>query len=489
MTGGRRPRRTKIEGGYVVAFDGLGHRLLERGVVVFEGDRILHVGRSFDGPVEATIRAPGRRLVAPGFINTHTHAGSGAGFKLISDTGRRDLFGAGYLNYAVPLEGKQVAAEEPGPGARQYVVELLRGGTTTAVESGAPPAVAEEVVRAAGELGLRVYVGPGFAAGSYYYDRDGVLHWDLDEQRGLAALEAARAFVRRHDGSYDGRIRGSLTALQVDTGTSTLFRAARRAADELGAICQVHAAQHLVETRRVVATTGRSPIELLAESDFLAPGTFLAHCIFTSAHPWAADPAGRDLEIVAASGAAIAHSPHLYARRGMPMLSFERLRRAGIPVTIGTDNRPFDLVAELRLTSYFAKMLEGSVAAAPAGDVFTAATLGAASALGRDDVGRLSPGAKADIVVFNLDKPRFGVIHDPIRSLIECGISDDVETVVVDGRIVVENGRLPGVDEAELIARLQAEAEQSWARFSEWDYAGRSADEVFPPSFPRWEAP
>jgi 5-methylthioadenosine/S-adenosylhomocysteine deaminase len=479
----QRAKRTKIQGGWVVGFDGQGHRLLRDGVVVLEGDRIVHVGASFEGEVDSTIDARGKRLVAPGLVNTHAHAGSGAGFKLISDAGRRDLFGAGYLNYSVPGMGKRITArEDPALGARQYVVELLRSGTTTAVEAGTSPEVAEEVVKAAGELGLRVYVGPPVAAGSYFYDADGLLQWDMDEAHGLAALEAAETFIRRHDGSYTGRVRGALTLLQVDTATGGLLRAARRLSDALGVIRQCHVAQHLVEARRVLSTTGKSSIELLDQYEFLGPGALLAHCIFTSAHPWVADPDGRDLEIVARSGAAVAHSPHLYARRGMPMISFARFRRAGVLVSIGTDNRPFDMIAEMRLASYFGKVLEGSVLAAAAQEVFTAATLDGARALDRDDLGRLTPGAKADVVIFNLDRPRFGVVRDPIRSLIECGIGDDVETVVVDGQVVVQNGRVPGVDERELIERMQAEAEEYWTQFPEWDYAGRFADEVFPPS-------
>src|SRR5688500_10032597 len=105
--------RTRIDGRFIIAFDGRQHRLLRDGVVVFEDDRIVHVGRSFDGPVDRSIGATARgRLVAPGFVNTHTHAGIGAGFRLVTDHGRPDLYGAGYLNYSVPAEGKSVAVQD-----------------------------------------------------------------------------------------------------------------------------------------------------------------------------------------------------------------------------------------------------------------------------------------------------------------------------------------------------------------------------------------
>jgi cytosine/adenosine deaminase-related metal-dependent hydrolase len=120
--------------------------------------------------------------------------------------------------------------------------------------------------------------------------------------------------------------------------------------------------------------------------------------------------------------------------------------------------------------------------------VFTAATLGGAKALGRDDLGRLAPGAKADVVIIDLggggNSLRYGPVWDPIKSLVECGIGDDVETVLVDGEVVMDQRRIPGVDVAAIRARAQAAAEESWSRIQEWDPLGRTAEEMGPWSFP-----
>ena len=124
---------------------------------------------------------------------------------------------------------------------------------------------------------------------------------------------------------------------------------------------------------------------------------------------------------------------------------------------------------------------------ASAAEVFEAATLGGARALGRDDLGRLAPGAKADIVVIDLetrDSLRFGPIRDPIKALVECGIGDDVITVIVDGIVRMRDRVIPGVDLAAVRREAQAAGEGVWQRVQEWDPLGRTAEQISPWSFP-----
>ena len=104
---------------------------------------------------------------------------------------------------------------------------------------------------------------------------------------------------------------------------------------------------------------------------------------------------------------------------------------------------------QMRIASYFGKVIGHNLRAASAADVFEAATLGGARALGRDDLGRLAPGARADIIIVDISGRgtlRYGPVRDPIKSVVECGIGDDVQTVIVDGEVRVEQGRIPGVD-------------------------------------------
>src|SRR5438034_9435427 len=135
--------RTLVRGGWVVGFSGHTHRLIPDGVVVYENDRVLHVGRRFEGAVDAEIDARGQ-LVAPGFIDTHVHSGHRASHRLITDTGRPDFYGQPFLEITVPKEGKVVKGDprylkhgDAGSAAAFElnaaftVAELLRNGVTT----------------------------------------------------------------------------------------------------------------------------------------------------------------------------------------------------------------------------------------------------------------------------------------------------------------------------------------------------------------------
>jgi 5-methylthioadenosine/S-adenosylhomocysteine deaminase len=232
---------------------------------------------------------------------------------------------------------------------------------------------------------------------------------------------------------------------------------------------------------------GLTPVELLADTGLLGPDAILGHCIISTAHHLAALPQGRDLDVLAVSGASVAHCPLVFARRGNALESFHRYRAAGINVGLGTDTYPRDLISEMRWASLVCKIVEHDFTVATSADVFAAATLGGARALGRQDLGRLAPGAKADVVVVDLGKLRIGPYRDPIRALVQCGTGDDVDQVWVDGRVVVEGGRVIGVDEDRLLADAQREAERLWATVPEWDGRHRATEEYAPSSLPPLE--
>jgi cytosine/adenosine deaminase-related metal-dependent hydrolase len=130
------------------------------------------------------------------------------------------------------------------------------------------------------------------------------------------------------------------------------------------------------------------------------------------------------------------------------------------------------------------KVAERSPTAVTAADAFDAATLGGARFLGRDDIGRLAPGAKADIAIVRQDTATFAPTLDPIRSLVYYASVRDVTTVIVDGRTVMEDGVIPGVDEREVSARMSALLADVADVLVGWDAQGRAREERFGPSYP-----
>src|ERR671937_445376 len=424
--------RTRISGGWVVGFERETHTLWRDGVVVIEDDRVLHVGPPFDGHVDREIDARGK-LVSPGFIDCHVHSGHRASHRLITDTGRPDYYGQPFLDISVPREGTRVGgdprylrpdAPDAEAGTQLHaeftLAELLRGGTTSFMEFGSQLRVQEAL------LG------------------------------------------------------------EVETCALDLLRATRKAAGELRVPITVHAAYSVIEFHDILHEHRMTPVELLDSVGLLGPDLTIGHGNMP-AESYRFYAGGRDVDLMGRHGVSISHCPVNIARRGRTLDSWRRYRDAGVNIALGSDTYPRDMIMQMRTASYFGKVTSGDLGAASAADVFAAATLGGARALGRDDLGRLAPGAKADIVIIDLggrDTLRWGPVRDPIKSLVECGIADDVEKVLVDGIVRMENRSIPGVDLPGLRARAQAAGEEVWSRLAEWDPLRRTAEQMSPWSFP-----
>lgn len=481
----------------MVGFGGVTHTLIRNGVVVYEGNRILHVGSTYDGRCDATINAADK-LVAPGFIDVHVHSGDRAGHRLISDGGRPEYYGtplldagakrrpAGTPTSTLTPQGDVTARIELE--ATFTVAELLRNGITTFVEFGAHLGMQDAILAQVDRLGLRAYLGPGFYCGEWEVDAEGRLVRDLDEATGERTFRAALDFIARIDGSCAGRVKGLLVPRSVEACTPALLRRAREAADELKLPLATHAAYSVLEFHDLMQRYHKTPIEILDSVGLLRPTLNIGHGNFIADNPNLNSSGARDLELMGSAGVSVSHCALNIVRRARALESWDRYRKAGVNLALGTDTYPRDMIMNMRMASYLGKLTSRNLLAASAGEVFEAATLGGSRALGRDDIGRLAPGAMADIVIIDIsrrDVLRHTPSFDPIKTLVECGIGDDVSTVIIDGVRCVENGHIPGLDLGSLRDRVQHAAEASWANWSATDTFGRTAEQMSPPSFPR----
>jgi len=146
------------------------------------------------------------------------------------------------------------------------------------------------------------------------------------------------------------------------------------------------------------------------------------------------------------------------------------------------------MVAELRWASILAKVTDANYQVGLPRDVFNAATLGGCRFLRRSDLGRLAPGAKADILLINLDHVGAGVYADPIKALVEGGCGRDVDTVIVDGKVLVQGGRTTRVDENEVYAKAREVTERYWSQVPGWRWDGATVERISPPAFPMHRA-
>ena len=476
--------KTLIQGGFVVGFNGTEHEIFKEGVVVFEGNRIEFAGKEYAQPVDKKIDARGC-LVTPGFIDTHFHSGINASDYILNDSTKTDFFAANYLAHGGPTrEGAHAAhLKDVDVGQRFSLIHLLKSGVTTTFEIGGPGAEPQRYVDMVDQVGIRCTTGPSYKNVSFFHDRQGRLEYDWDDERGSKGLQAAVDFAKKYNGACNGRMTTMLFPGHVDSCTPALLKDTKRAAREIGVGIQIHATINLFEFHTVMQRERCTPIELLHKLGFLGPDVSLSHCIFVSGHSWLAYPYGDDLKIIADSGSSVAYSPLKYLKLGIVMESFDKYRQAGINMGIGTDTFPKDIISDMRYAALTSRVADKSFLAGHPRDVFNAITLGGAKMLGRDDLGRLQEGAKADITIVNLRSIAFGAVRDPIRSLMETAVSRDVRTVIVDGETLVDDGKYFRLNEDELLEKVQAKGEQIWDSVPKWHWTGKSIDEVVPPSF------
>jgi len=476
--------KTLIQGGYVVGFDGREHEIIKDGVVLFDGNRIEYVGKQYSQPVDKKIEAKGC-LVSPGFIDTHFHSGINASDYILNDSTKTDFFASNYLAHGGPTrEGAHAAhLKDVDVGQRFSLIHVLKGGVTTTFDIGGPGGEPERYVDMVDQVGIRCAAGPSYKNVSFFHDREGRLEYDWDDERGSKGLKTAVDFAKKFKRACNGRMITMLFPGHVDSCTPQLLEDTKKAAKEAGVRIQIHATINLFEFHTVMQRERCTPIELLDKIGFLDPEVSLSHCIFISGHSWLAYPYGDDLKIIADSGSPVAYSPLKYLKLGITMESFDKYLKAGITMGIGTDTFPKDIISDMRYAALASRVAEKSFMAGQPRDVFNAATLGGAKMLGRDDLGRLQKGAKADITIVNLRDIAFGAVRDPIRSLMESAVSRDVRTVIVDGETLVDNGKYLRLNEEELLEKVQAKGEQVWDSVPKWHWSGKNIDEVVPPAF------
>lgn len=471
------------------------HQLYENGEVVFEGSRILFVGHDYPGAVARRLDC-GNALIGPGFIDLDALSDLDTtvlGFDNQPAWRKGRVWPESYLK-AGPYE--MYSPAELAAQKRYAFTRLIRNGITTALpitslfyrEWGETWVEFAAAADAAEELGLRVYLGPAYRSGNSFVRANGSLDTFFDEARGLAGLAEAERFCKAFEGRAGGLVRTMLAPDRVETCTAELLRRSAATARDLEVPIRLHCCQSLFEYETVLKLHGMSPPAWLASLGFLSERAILPHVTVVSGAKGVNHQAP-DLEIVRDSGASVAHCPLVTARHGAALQSFRRYKDLGIRLGLGTDTHPPDMILNMQLGLLLCRLVENDAAACRAEELYDAATLGGAAALGRSDLGRLAPGAKADLIVVDFDAPAMGQVIDPIQTLMLNASGREVCTVVIGGRFVLEDGRLPGIDERALRREMQAQFDGLVAQYPRRTFGHPPVEEIFSSSYPRIARP
>ena len=440
--------------------------------VAFDNSGLLHVGPAWQGVADHEV--DGRnRLIMPGFVNIHCHSGDEPLAKgLFDDTGTPQLWGNALYEFSTLIDSD---ADAKAACQTLMLSELLASGVTSCLDiAGDHP----RWLGIAAESGLRVWLAPGFRQARWRLTDEKALNYEWDEAAGETARDAALSVLDRVTEDGSGRLTGVVAPSQIDTCHPDFLVRTLDEARSRKLRLTVHAAQTMAEVTELYRRHGKGPVSLLQEIGVLGPDVILGHGICLDHHPLTSARTATDLETLAATGTNIAHCPVTFARSGQGMESLGRYLRAGGNVGIGTDTIPFNMLEEMREAITQSRCRSGDFADINTAEVFHAATVRGAQALGRSDLGRLFPGAAADVVSVDLTAPSMRPVHDPLRSLIYAGAERAVRDVWVAGRHVLDNGKPIGLDTAGALAEIDA-AQARAIRVAE-NTKGRSFDAIAP---------
>jgi len=419
---------------YVVTMDG-GRRVIENGAVAVRADRIVGVGTLSDierkFQARQRIRTP-QALIAPGLINTHTHAAMSLFRGIANDLRLQDWL----EKYIFPAEAKNVNAEFVRWGTRLACLEMALGGTTTFTDM----YYFEDVVaEAAKEAGLRGVLG------------ETVLNFPApDAKTPQEALAFTERFIRRFQN--DPLITPAVAPHALYTNTDESLRSARALANRYSVPLLVHVSETKQENDDSVAKRGMSPVQVLQSLGMFDGRTLAAHCV------WLDDA---DIKVLAGKGAGVAHCPSSNMMLASGVAPVMKMLAAGIAVGLGTDgpagsNNDFNMFEELDLAAKLQKVATGDPRALPAAQALEMATILAARALGMEkEIGSIEPGKRADLIGVRLDAPNAVPLYSVYPQMVYALKSGDVEQVMVNGRWIVRAGKMLTLDRATVLAEAE----------------------------------
>lgn len=359
----------------------------------------------------------GEGMVAlPGFINLHNHVSMSL-MRSYAD----DMPLMPWLNDKIwPFEAK-LNGEDIYLGAKLGIAEMLLGGTTTFVDMYWH---SDRVADAVSEMGIRGVVCPTFVGANY----------DNFEPEAIRMAEKY--------GSKKGRIQIMLAPHAAYTCPPDTLKKALKIADRYGLGIQIHVSETLDEQRMIREQYGKTPVAHLRDVGLFERPVLAAHCVYV-------DEA--DMEIMARCGVSVAHNPQSNMKLASGIAPVSRMLEAGINVGIGTDgpssNNDLDMWEELRTASLLQKVATLNPCALTAYQTLRMATVHGAKAIGREgELGVIAPGALADLMLVDMRRTHLSPQNDLIANLVYCGKASDVDTVIVDGQVVVKEHQLLTAD-------------------------------------------
>jgi 5-methylthioadenosine/S-adenosylhomocysteine deaminase len=427
-----------IDNGIVITVDG-NRRILNPGSIAINGNIIVAI----DTPANIaarykaadTIDATGK-VVMPGLINTHTHAAMVMYRGLGNDLALMEWL----QKYIFPAEAKTVSPEFVRVGTRLAALEMIQSGTTMFADM---YYFEEEVARVTRAAGLRGVLGQT------------VIEFPVpDAKTPPEALKRTEAFAREFAG--DELITPSIAPHAVYTLDAKTLSAVSELARRLNIPIQIHLAETSAETGMSQERHKMRPVAILDSLKFWAPITIAAHAVWINEE---------EIALLKQRNVGVSNNPESNMKLSSGTAPVMGYRKAAVNVGIGTDgaasNNDLDMFEAMRQAAFQQKLITMDPTAISAPEALEMATIGGARVLGQQSrIGSLETGKRADLIVVGMSKARQTPLFDPVSQVVYASRGDDVETTIVNGKILMRDRKVLSLDEARVLAEARAAADQ-----------------------------
>jgi len=412
------------------------HDLLKKSCVGISGTSIDYVGdysADLEENYNTVINCRGK-IVMPGFVNAHNHSPMSILRNYADDLKLMDWL----FNKVFPIEDR-LTSEAVHAAANLAILEMLKSGTTCFSDM---YFFMDMVAQAVDNSGMRAVLSRGLQGESGEEELDYRLSDNIE-------------FYKSYHNAFSGRVKVMFGPHSVYTCSLPYLKKVAAKSAQMNISVQIHLSETRDEVKNCVEKYGVSPIKLADSAGLLNERTLAAHCVFID---------DEDIEILRKRKVNVVHNPGSNMKLGSGVAPIAKLLEKGINVALGTDgassNNNLDMLEEMRMATYLQKVITEDPTALPVDQVIKMATVNGARALEIHNLGKIETGMKADIIIIDTEKAHYYPKHNVKSSLIYSGNSADVETVIIDGRIIMKDREVLTMDEERILYDIQAWAEK-----------------------------
>lgn len=441
--------------------------IIEQGAIAIKEDQIVDIGSAkaltekYKG-AKKVIDARGK-AVFPGLINTHNHLFQ----SLLKGLGDDRVLSDWLVQVMFPSAAK-LTPEEAYYGALLGCMDGIHSGTTTVMDymhAHPGPGLADAVIKAFKDLGIRGVLGRGYMDNGADFGTPK----DIMQDRKTIEADCVRLLDTYHN-TNNGRIKIWIAPAAVWLSTKDSLLMSKRLADAYHTGITIHISETPFDREASKVLHGNWDIDVLEELGILGPNVLMVHCVHLTP---------RDIRMTKYFNAKVSHNPvsNMYLSSGVAPIP--RMIESGITVGIATDgaasNNTNDMLEVLKLAALMQKVHHLDPTIITAEKVLEMATIDGACALGmEDEIGSLEIGKKADLFIFNPTLSATAVpMHNPVSTLVYSSSSSNIETVIVDGKVIMENKELTTVNQREVLTKIQKVAENLSVKAGTYKYKKR----------------